>query len=132
MTLQNALRDIPKLLATLGPAARNATGNGTSIDTASFRFPAIHAVVGTITDGTHTLDPEEADDDGTGAPDTWSNIAAADLQGSFAALASDVNQTVTYVGTKRWIRCNVTIGGATTGGVYTVAIELQRALAMTP
>ena len=133
MTLQATLRDTPQLVTTLGPVARTATANGTSIDLASFRFSAIPVVVGTITDGPHILDVEEADDEGTGTPDTWANVAADDLQGTFATLASDTNQAAVYIGTKRWLRVNVTIsGGPATGGVYTVAIEPQRALAQTP
>jgi hypothetical protein len=127
MTINNTLRDDPKLFTTLGPAARTATANGATVDLATFKFPSLHAIVGTITDGTHTLDPEEADDDGSGVPDTWSNIAAADLEGgAFAVLASDVNQSRVYQGTKRFVRVSVTISGASTGGVYAVGAELAR------
>ncbi len=126
MTIQNALRDTPKLVTTLGPATRNASVNGATVDLATFRFPAVHVLVGTITDGTHTLDVEEADDDGTGSPGSWADVAAADLEGTLAALATDTNQTVVYLGRKRFMRVNVTVSGATTGGDYAVAMELAR------
>ncbi|MDZ4250295.1 MAG: hypothetical protein U0990_09430 [Candidatus Nanopelagicales bacterium] len=124
MAINNALRDAPKLLTTLGPAARTSSATGSTIDLATYRFPTVHALVGTITDGTHVLDVEEADDDGTGTPDTWADVAAADLLGAFATLASDVNQSVTYLGKKRFLRVNVTVtGGPATGGVYAVGVQ---------
>lgn len=127
MAINNALRDDPKLLTTLGPAARTSTVNGTTLDLATFKFPSLHVIVGTITDGTHTLDPEEAPDNGSGAPGSWTNIAAADLEGgAFAVLATDVNQSRVYLGTKRFVRVNVTVAGASTGGIYAVGAELVR------
>ena len=126
MAINNALRDDPKLLTTLSPAVRTATVNGSTVDLATFKFPSLHAIVGTITDGTHTLDPEEAPDN-DGVPGAWTNIAATDLEGgAFAVLASDVNQSRVYLGTKRFIRVNVTVAGATTGGIYAVGAELAR------
>jgi len=105
------------VVATLAPAARTAAGTGTAVDLQGYEGALIQAVVGTITDGTHTLTVEESAD-GT----TWTAVAAANLQGSFANLASNVNQKVGYLGTKRYIRVNATVSGATTGGVYAVAV----------
>lgn len=105
------------VVTTLAPAARTASGNGSTVDLQGYEGAMIQAVVGTITDGTHSLTVQESDDGST-----WSDVAASDLQGSFANLASDTNQKVGYLGTKRYIRVNATVSGATTGGVYAVVV----------
>ena len=97
----------------LAPAARIATANGSGVDLASFASATVAFSVGTITDGTHTPKVQESDDNST-----FTDVAAADLIGTLAALASNVNQRVGYRGTKRYIRAVTTIAGATTGGVY--------------
>lgn len=97
----------------LAPAARTATANGSGVDLASFASATVAFSVGTITDGTHTPKVQESDDNST-----FTDVAAADLIGALAALASNVNQRVGYRGTKRYIRAVTTIAGATTGGVY--------------
>ena len=98
---------------TLAPAVRTATANGTSVDLADSNGNALMIQVGTITDGVHTPSLQESSDNAT-----WNNVAAADQIGTFAALASNVNQKVGYIGKKRYIRAVITIAGATTGGVY--------------
>ena len=67
----------------LAPAARTATANGTGVDLANFASAEVAFVVGTITDGTHTPSVQESDDDST-----YTAVAAADLIGTLAALAS--------------------------------------------
>ncbi len=102
---------------TLAPAARTAAATGATVDLAGYEGALIQAVVGTVTDGTHTLTVEESAD-GT----TWAAVAASNLQGSFANLGSNTNQKVGYLGTKRYIRVNASVTGATTGGVYGVVV----------
>lgn len=102
---------------TLAPAARTASENGAAVDLQGYEGAMIAAIVGTITDGTHTLTVQESDDGST-----WSDVAAENLQGSFTNLASDTNQKVGYHGTKRYIRVNVTVSGAANGGAYSVAV----------
>lgn len=97
----------------LAPAARTATANGTGVDLANFHSANVVFIVGTITDGTHTPSVQESDDNST-----FTNVAAADLIGTLAALASNTNQRVGYRGTKRYVRAVSTVAGATTGGVY--------------
>jgi carbon monoxide dehydrogenase subunit G len=97
----------------LAPAARTASANGSGVDLASFASATVAFSVGTITDGTHTPKVQESDDNST-----FTDVAAADLIGILAALASNVNQRVGYRGTKRYIRAVTTIAGATSGGVY--------------
>lgn len=97
----------------LTPAARTASANGSGVDLANFASATVAFVVGTITDGTHTPSVEESDDN-----ITYTAVAAANLIGTLAALATGVNQRVGYRGSKRHIRTATTVAGATTGGVY--------------
>lgn len=97
----------------LAPAARTATANGTGVDLANFASANVVFSVGTITDGTHTPSVQESDDNST-----FTAVAAADLIGTLANLASNTNQRVGYRGTKRYVRAVSTVAGATTGGVY--------------
>lgn len=109
-------RDIHNELSvsnSLTPAARTATANGTGVDLSTYRAAAVVFVVGTITDGTHTPKLQESDDNST-----FTDVAAANQSGTLAALATGVNQEVSYLGTKRYIRAVSTVAGATTGGVY--------------
>ena len=101
----------------LAPAARTASANGTGIDLANFASATVAFSVGTITDGTHTPSVEESDDN-----TTFNAVAAADLIGSLAALASNTNQRVGYRGSKRYLRAVSTVAGATTGGVYAAVV----------
>lgn len=102
----------------LAPAARTASANGSGVDLSGFHSANIAFVVGTITDGTHTPSVQESDDNST-----FTNVAAADLNGTLAALASNTNQRVGYRGTKRYVRAVSTVSGATTGGVYAGVVE---------
>ncbi len=97
----------------LAPAARTASANGTGVDLANFASATVAFSVGTITDGTHTPSVEESDDNST-----YTAVAAANLIGTLAALASNTNQRVGYRGSKRYVRAVTTVAGATTGGVY--------------
>lgn len=110
---------------TLAPAVRTAAATGVAVDLAGYHAAAIEALVGTITDGTHTLTVQESDD-GT----TWADVATADLQGSFTALASGTVQEVGYIGGKRYIRVNAAVTGATSGGAYAVAVVRGMAQSM--
>ncbi|MBT9167718.1 MAG: hypothetical protein DDT19_01058 [Syntrophomonadaceae bacterium] len=101
---------------TLAPAARTAAATGTTVDLQGFAGALVQAVVGTITDGVHTLAVQESADN-----ITWTAVAAADLQGSFVTLATGVNQRVGYRGIQRFIRVNAAASGVT-GGVYAVVV----------
>jgi hypothetical protein len=97
----------------LAPAARTATANGTGVDLANAGSANVHVIVGAVTDGTHTPKLQESDDNST-----FTDVAAADLNGTFAAIAANTTQKVGYIGAKRYIRVVSTVSGATTGGVY--------------
>ncbi len=122
------LTDVIDFLHSLDPAARIASGNGSSVDTANLMAAAFVYQAGVWTDGTHTPTPQESDDN-----TTWNDVAAADLDGSFTAItsaATDQNtQSVNYLGTKRYLRCRMVVSGATigaiTGGLFAVRYGKQ-------
>lgn len=111
---------------TLRPAARTADANGENVDLANFDAAVVVIDVGTWTDGTHTFEVQEADDDGSGSPDTWAAVADADLDGSEPVVdgAADDDQIyeIGYIGGKRWLRVVVTVASATTGAVYAATV----------
>ena len=117
----NELHDNIQVQQTLAPAARAASATGSSVDLSGFEAVEIVALVGTISDGTHALTVEESDDGST-----WSAVAASDLLGSFANLASNTPQRVGYIGGKRYLRVKTTVTGATNGGVYGVSVILGK------
>ena len=119
-----ARRDINKDVAvaeTLSPNIVTSTTAGDTVDLLGFRQAMFVAHIGTITDGTYAFDPEESDDDST-----WTNIAAGDMSGSFtnaSSSADDTIQEVGYLGSKRYIRCNVTVTGSpSSGGPISVSV----------
>ena len=111
------LKPVVDFLNSCRPAARTATVTGTGVDLARKNGAVAHLHVGTVTDGTHTPTLEESDDD-----TTYTTVAAGDLKGSFAALATNTDQRVGYLGSKRYVRVKVTVSGTTTGGVYGATI----------
>jgi hypothetical protein len=125
-----AHRILPK--PCLAPAARtNGTVNGTDIDTSGYESATALVHFGTWTDGTHTAKLQEADDNGSGAPGTYADVAAAGLIQAFSAVSaapgSNTVQEVGYIGGKRWIRLVMTTSGATTGALSGGLIVLSHA-----
>ncbi len=105
----------------LVPAARTATGNGVEVDIRGFHGAMVVIGTGVITDGTHTIEVKEADAPG-GA---FTAVADGDLQGTEPAIgAADDNKEyrIGYKGTKGALRVDVTVAGATTGGVYQASV----------
>lgn len=132
MALKDLAHDILPVLA-LAPQASTASRNGLDIDRSGYEALDFHVMVGTITDGTHTAKLQEADDNGSGAPGTYTDVAAAALIGAFSAMTtgggnggSNVHE-VGYIGGKRWVRIATTVSGATTGGVYGATAVYGRA-----
>lgn len=97
----------------LAPAARTASVNGLTVDLANQRENLVEVQVGTITDGAHSVALYESSDNST-----FTAVAAADQVGTFVPLVSTTTQKVGYIGSKRYIRLQTTVTGATTGGVY--------------
>jgi hypothetical protein len=114
-----ATKDLHSYLSpvvSLAPAVRTASANGTGVDLQGFESALIVIETGTITDGTHTIEVQESNDNST-----FTAVADADLQGTEPAIGvSDDNAIykIGYIGNKRYIRVAVTVSDATTGGVY--------------
>lgn len=101
----------------IAAAAKTASTNGASADLAGYESAAAILNVGVITDGTHTPKLQDSADNSA-----WADVIAADLDGTFAVLASTTVQKVGYKGRQRYLRVVVTVSGATTGGVYSATI----------
>lgn len=98
-------------------AARNATATGTEVDLQGYEGALVLVFTGTITDGTHAIDFEEADT--TGGP--YTDVAAADLLGtepSIVAADDDKVFEFGYIGSKRFVRVSVAVTAGVTGGTY--------------
>jgi hypothetical protein len=115
------LKNNISVVTTLTPSAKTASVTGDTADLHFYEAVAIEAIVGTITDGTHSLTIEESTDGVT-----FSTVSADFLQGSFSNLASNSVQEIGYLGDKRYIRVNATVTGATSGGTYTVVVVRSR------
>lgn len=122
-------RDLKSFLyveQTLHPAARAATGTGTSVDTRTYDSAMAIVNFGAWTDGTHTPKLQESDD-----ATTFTDVAAGDLQGSFSAVSGTASQNaaqrVGYIGSKRYLRGFVTVAGGTTGALSGFTIALGHA-----
>jgi hypothetical protein len=100
----------------LAPATRTANADGSGVDLQGFEGAVIEIVTGTITDGTHTFEVQESDDN-----TTFTAVDDADLQGTEPVVTNaDGNKVykIGYLGTKRYVRVSVTVSGATSGGAY--------------
>ncbi|WP_409469066.1 hypothetical protein [Streptomyces sp. HC307] len=123
--MRQTLYNTARAKATLAIALRtNGTVNGTGVDLHENKDASRSAMLivhsGTITDGSHAVTLQESDDNST-----FTNVAAADLQGSNPTVTStddDKIYEVGYVGSKRYLRASVTTSGATTGGTLGAAI----------
>jgi hypothetical protein len=109
--------------ASLAPAARTATANGTGVDLTGYNAAAVVITAGTITDGTlYTFEVQESDDNAT-----FTAVADADLIGTEPALAASDDNAVRelgYKGIKRYIRVALTgaTGAPATGGVFAAIV----------
>lgn len=104
--------------------------NGANVDLEGYESCTILARHdgGGSADGQYDFKLQEADDDGTGSPDTWSDVAAGDLIGSFSEdFQADAAQldTVGYIGNKRWVRVVVVedTAATTAGEVAALAVR---------
>lgn len=109
---------ILKSTASLQPAARTASANGTGVDVGSYSNIIAVCNVGTRTDGTHTFSLEDSADNSS-----FAAVAAGDQIGTFSAITSSTQQQVVgYIGTKRYIRVVITVAGASTGALSSAHI----------
>ena len=106
----------------LSPAVRNSNTNGTAVDLAGYMAASVVFQCGAITDGTHTPDLEESDDNST-----FTDVADADMSAVPAAFTANTLQLIEYKGTKRYIRAQVNSDGST-GASYSAGIIRGRAM----
>ena len=105
----------------LNPVARTTSANGVSADLNNVRIADVLLAVGTVTDGTHTPELQESTNDSD-----WTDVAAGDQIGTFAALSSDTVQSVRYIGTERYLRVVFTVTGGPATGAIAGAIIMAR------
>lgn len=105
----------------LKPAARTASANGTGVDLAGFDAAMVVIDAGAWTDGSHTFEVQESDDNSS-----FTAVASADLDGTEPVVdgAPDDDQiyVIGYHGIKRYLRVATTVSGTTTGAVYSASI----------
>lgn len=123
MTMRSLYRNA-KPMMTLAPAARvTGTLNGTGVDLRGYDSAMISVSFGTYTDGTHTPSLQHSTDNVT-----FTNVAAGDMEGSFAAVSSGAGansvQSVGYLGANRYVRVVMTVSGATTGALSAAQVIL--------
>lgn len=110
------MRDITddlKVIKSLPPAATtDGTRTGTTVDLLGYSSAMVVVDPGTRTDGVHTPSLLESDDDSA-----YTAVGAGDLQGSFAAVASNAMQQVGYIGSKRYLQAKLVTTGSSTGAV---------------
>lgn len=108
----------------LAAAAHTADVDGDAVDLANFDAAAVEIHHGAWTDGTHTFEIQDADDDGSGSPDaaTWAAVSDDDLDGTEPevsdATADDTVTVIGYHGIKRHLRVTSDVAGATNGAIY--------------
>ncbi|SDK30434.1 hypothetical protein SAMN04488074_105111 [Lentzea albidocapillata subsp. violacea] len=112
--------------SSLVPVARTASANGTGVDRndngLGYQDAMVVVHTGAITDGTHTIEVQDSDDNAS-----FAAVADAYLLGTEPVIAStDDNKTydIGYTGSKRYLRAIVTAAGTTTGGVYGATVIL--------
>lgn len=114
------------LRESLAIVARTASANGSGVDRnlngLGYQDAMIVVHTGTITDGTHTIEVQDSDDN-----TTFAAVADTYLQGAEPAIvAADDNKLfeIGYKGLKRYLRVAVTAAGTTSGGIYGATVLL--------
>ncbi|MFP3908001.1 MAG: hypothetical protein ACLFWR_13305 [Acidimicrobiales bacterium] len=98
---------------TIVPAAYTATETGSGVDLANADAAAVIFNVGAVSNDDWTFEIQEADDDGSGSPDSWDEVDASELDGTVPDGPSANTVTVVgYHGIKRHLRVVATDGGS--------------------
>lgn len=100
----------------INPAVYNSNPPLMGVDIRGFDSAMAVIQSGALTDGTHTPKLQESDDNSS-----YSDVAAADLEGTLANISADAVQRIGYKGAKRYVRVFVTSNG-TTGAIYGAVI----------
>ncbi len=116
----------PRASLTIAARSANTTVNGSGVDRNiggdMHRSAMVVVHTGAITDGTHTIEIQDSDDNAS-----FTAVADQYLQGTEPAIgASDDNSlfVIGYIGSRRYLRVSVTTAGATSGGTYGAVVLL--------
>lgn len=96
-----------KVLLAIKVIAHADIVDGEDIDTKGFESATFVIATGILGTGTVDFTMQEADDDGSGSPDTYANVAAADIIGALPTILATEDDKVFrsgYRGKKQWIR----------------------------
>lgn len=89
-----------------------------------FQSVLISVDAGLWIDGDYTFTLEEADDDGAGSPDTYTDVAVADMGVALPVIdgltLDNQVHSVEYLGTKEWVRVSVVVANETLGLIFGV------------
>ncbi|WP_435610889.1 hypothetical protein [Streptomyces sp. C10-9-1] len=118
--MRKDIKNSVSVVTSLAPAVHAATLNGADVDLANYDAACFVFDIGVVTANDLVLTLEHADDDGTGQPDSYGAIPAADLDGTIPTATTATDEAVTlvgYHGIKRWVRAVVTDGGTGSGSL---------------
>ena len=97
-------------------AARTATTNGSAVDLQGYQAATLVVNAQAWTDGTHAFKLQDSPDNST-----WTDVAAAQLDGTGPSINAAGGQLTTYkvgyLGNQRYIRAVQTCSGTTTGAI---------------
>jgi hypothetical protein len=123
--MRTDLKNSISVVQSLGAAVRTASANGVGVDLAGYDAAVVVVTTATITDGTHTVEVQDSNDNAT-----FAAVADEFLDGAEPAIvAADDNLTyeIGYKGIKRYVRVAVTATGTATGGVVSAAVVRGKA-----
>ena len=106
---------------TLAPAAKTASANGTGVDLANYDAAMVHIQAGTWTEGSHTFEVQDSDDNVTFAAVADAYLDGAEPVVSSGGTASQIYK-IGYKGIRRYLRVITTVTGTTTGAVYGASV----------
>jgi len=108
----NALASFYDEVVQLAPLLRTSTPSATSTDLANVTENMFTVVCGALTDGTFTPKLQDSADNST-----FADVAAADIVGTaLVALTANTRQSVSYIGSKRYVKFVVTVTGSPSTG----------------
>lgn len=123
-----AICNIYSRIIGLAQAARVTGGspyNATALDCANVIENKIDFEFGAYTDGTHTPKLQDSADNST-----FADVAAGDQVGTLTAVSSsagqNATQSVSYIGSKRYVRGVITTSGTTTGAIIGVSYQVKK------
>lgn len=120
------LRSEVDVVHSIDPQTLTGQVTGSEAELKDARSATILFIAGVVTDGTFTPVVQEAADDGSGASDTFSDVAAEDLIGpdlsDFTSTNDQDTQAVGYRGSEPFIRARYTEAGSSNGGEFAAVI----------